>query len=214
MLIGSFLGETNQRLRRLFEYVRTVPCVLLFDEFDAIAKERGDVHETGEIKRVVSSLLLQVDTLPSYVVAVAATNHDELLDRAVWRRFELRLELPSPTSQALLEFVDSKLGLIGSLNSRRRGGLLKALDRASFGDAEIFCQDVKRWCVLSLGERSVEAVIDERLQEWKSRLRARADAERPNETPSKNRRSRARGSSAQQPTKDPAAASNISNLTR
>ena len=76
-LVGSYLGETNTRLARLFEYVRTVPCVLLFDEFDSIGKERGDNHETGEIKRVVSFLLMQIDQLPSYVVTVAATNHAE-----------------------------------------------------------------------------------------------------------------------------------------
>ena len=60
-LIGSFLGETASRLKRVFDYARTTPCVLFFDEFDAVGKERGDVHETGEIKRVVSSLLMQVD---------------------------------------------------------------------------------------------------------------------------------------------------------
>ena len=97
-VVGSFLGETAGRLHKLFEYVTTRPCVLFFDEFDTLGKERGDVHETGEIKRVVSSLLLQIDRLPSYVVVVAATNHQELLDRAVWRRFQLRLELPPPTS--------------------------------------------------------------------------------------------------------------------
>ncbi|MGX1069484.1 putative AAA+ superfamily ATPase [Bradyrhizobium elkanii] len=78
-LVGSYLGETNSRLARLFDYARTVPCVLFFDEFDSIGKERGDVHETGEIKRVVSFLLMQIDQLPSYVVTVAATNHAELL---------------------------------------------------------------------------------------------------------------------------------------
>jgi AAA+ superfamily predicted ATPase len=66
--------------------------VIFFDEFDAIAKERGDTHETGEIKRDVSSLLLQVDKLPSYVCGRCATNHAELLDRAVWRRMQLRQE--------------------------------------------------------------------------------------------------------------------------
>ena len=95
-LVGSYLGETNTRLARLFDYARTVPCVLFFDEFDSIGKERGDIHETGEIKRVVSFLLMQIDQLPSYVVTVAATNHAELLDRAVWRRFQLRLSLPQP----------------------------------------------------------------------------------------------------------------------
>ncbi|MDP3911996.1 MAG: ATP-binding protein, partial [Gemmatimonadales bacterium] len=86
-VIASYLGETAVRLSRLFEQVRTQRCVLFFDEFDVVGKERGDIHETGEIKRVVSSLLLQVDALPSYVVVVTATNHPELLDRAVWRRF-------------------------------------------------------------------------------------------------------------------------------
>ena len=89
VLIGSYLGETNTRLRKLFDYVKTQPSVLFFDEFDAIGKERGDTHETGEIKRVVSFLLMQLDQLPSYVIVVAATNHAELLDRAVWRRFQL-----------------------------------------------------------------------------------------------------------------------------
>ncbi len=93
-IIGSYLGETAVRLGKLFAQARTQRCVLFFDEFDVIGKERGDVHETGEIKRVVSSLLLQVDQLPSHVVVVTATNHSELLDRAVWRRFQVRLDLP------------------------------------------------------------------------------------------------------------------------
>ena len=88
-LVGAYLGETNARLARLFEYARNTPCVLFFDEFDAVGKERGDVHETGEIKRVVSFLLMQLDQLPSYVIAVAATNHAELLDRAVDAQVEL-----------------------------------------------------------------------------------------------------------------------------
>ena len=81
-IIGSYLGETAARLKRVFDYARTTPCVLFFDEFDAIGKERGDIHETGEIKRVVTSLLMQIDELPSYTIIVAATNHPELLDRA------------------------------------------------------------------------------------------------------------------------------------
>ena len=78
-LIASYLGETAVRFSRLFDQVRVRRCVLFFDEFDVVGKERGDVHETGEIKRVVSSLLLQIDALPSHVVAVSATNHPELL---------------------------------------------------------------------------------------------------------------------------------------
>src|SRR6266566_2430761 len=95
-VIASYLGETAIRLRQMFDQVRTRRCVLFFDEFDAVAKERGDLHETGEIKRVVSSLLLEMDALPTYVVTVTATNHPELLDRAVWRRFQIRVSLPKP----------------------------------------------------------------------------------------------------------------------
>ena len=97
-LVGSYLGETNTRLRALCDYVRTRPSVLFFDEFDALGKERGDTHETGEIKRVVSFLIMQLDQMPSYVVVIAATNHAELLDRAVWRRFQMRLGFPSPAA--------------------------------------------------------------------------------------------------------------------
>ena len=108
-MIGSYLGETATRLKRLFDYARTTPCVLFFDEFDAIGKERGDIHETGEIKRVVTSLLMQVDDLPSYTILAAATNHPELLDRASWRRFQLRLPLPLPDSRALTRYIQSFL---------------------------------------------------------------------------------------------------------
>ena len=66
-LIGSYLGETANRLQKIFQFIQTQKCVLFFDEFDTIGKERGDTKETGEIKRVVSSLLLQMDKLPSYV---------------------------------------------------------------------------------------------------------------------------------------------------
>lgn len=90
-IITSYLGETASRLSKLLEFVSQEHCVLFFDEFDAIGKERGDTHETGEIKRLVNSLLLQMDELPSYVVVIAATNHPELLDRAVWRRFQIKI---------------------------------------------------------------------------------------------------------------------------
>ena len=108
-VVTSYLGEPAQRLRRLFDYVRTEPCLLFFDEFDAIGKERGDLHETGEIKRVVTTLLLQLDDLPSYCVLVGATNYPELLDKAAWRRFELRLELGNPSMKQMMAFFADRL---------------------------------------------------------------------------------------------------------
>lgn len=80
-VIGSFLGETGARLAKVFEFARTRRCVLFLDEFDAIAKDRGDEHETGEIKRVVSSLLLFVDEVPSHVVLIALGQHPQRRER-------------------------------------------------------------------------------------------------------------------------------------
>ena len=170
-IIGSFLGETASRLRRVFEYARTTPCVLFFDEFDAVGKERGDVNETGEIKRVVTSLLMQVDALPSYTVVIAASNHSELLDRAVWRRFQFRLELPAPTQsqvehyfQAFAERMDEPLG-IGATT------IAKSLGRISYAEAEEFCNGIRRRLALSLGEGSVKSIVSEQLKLWKARAR-------------------------------------------
>lgn len=170
-MIGSFLGETASRLKRVFDYARTTPCVLFFDEFDAVGKERGDIHETGEIKRVVTSLLMQIDDLPSYVVAIAATNHAELLDRAVWRRFELRLSLPAPDSKQLVAFIERLAKVAGldlGLPSQQIG---KALGDVSYSEAEQFCLDVARRQLLAAGERSPADIAKEQLRIWAARVR-------------------------------------------
>lgn len=138
-------------MRRLFDYVRTIPCVLLFDEFDAIGKERGDVHETGEIKRVVSSLLLQIDALPSYVVVVSATNHAELLDRAVWRRFQLRLALPAPSRAELAQFLAASFGALPDGGKLDPDAVAGRLWPVSYAEATELLIDLRRRHVLSLG---------------------------------------------------------------
>lgn len=103
-LISSFLGSTSKNIRALFDFAARTPCVLFLDEFDAIAKLRGDSQELGELKRVVNSFIQNLDALGSHSVVVAATNHEELLDAAVWRRFGYRLELghPAPELRAQL----------------------------------------------------------------------------------------------------------------
>lgn len=169
-VVGSFLGETSSRLKRLFDFARTHQCVLFFDEFDTLGKERGDTHETGEIKRVVSSLLLQIDALPSHVVVVTATNHAELLDRAVWRRFQLRLNLPGPTNvqkTAWFERFQERLGTSLGMSPKTLATKLKA---SSFSDLEQFCEDVHRRYVLSLPNSDICAVISDRLGQWKNRV--------------------------------------------
>jgi SpoVK/Ycf46/Vps4 family AAA+-type ATPase len=95
-LVSSFLGKTGQNLRLVLEYARSMECVLLVDEFDAVGKRRDDPADVGELKRIVNVLLLELEKWPASSLFIAATNHPELLDRAVWRRFDrvIQLELP------------------------------------------------------------------------------------------------------------------------
>lgn len=95
-LISSYLGSTAKNIRALFAFAAKTPCVLFLDEFDAIAKLRGDSQELGELKRVVNSFLQNLDTLGKQSIVIAATNHEMLLDSAVWRRFSYRIELRFP----------------------------------------------------------------------------------------------------------------------
>jgi len=183
-LIGSYLGETNARLRKLFDYVRTQPSVLFFDEFDAIGKERGDTHETGEIKRVVSFLLMQLDQLPSYVVVVAATNHAELLDRAVWRRFQIRLSLPAPDRKHVEVFLDR---VISNWPEAPRTSVQKIADKlgaVSYAEVLDFCQNIRRRHILGLGEIRIDDALATEINLWSSRVRPEAlDGERSRQTP-------------------------------
>jgi SpoVK/Ycf46/Vps4 family AAA+-type ATPase len=171
-LIGSYLGETAARMETLFAAVRIRPCLLFFDEFDAVAKERGDTHETGEIKRVVSSLLLQVDRLPSHVIVVAATNHAELLDRAVWRRMQLRLELPHPTRAGKIEWLNAwseRTGVSFELTPRT---IADRLGEISYAELEEFALDVQRRSILSGPEPDNRQVTQQVLQQWAGRVGA------------------------------------------
>lgn len=168
-MIGSYLGETAARLKRVFDYVRTTPCVIFFDEFDAVGKERGDEHETGEIKRVVTSLLMQMDDLPSYTIAIAATNHSELLDRAVWRRFQLRLSLNAPTQTELSAYFKNFAEVMTEPLGRAPSTLAKALGAISYAEAEEFCLDVRRRHVLAMGETPLKKIVEERLKLWAAR---------------------------------------------
>lgn len=169
-IIGSYLGETAQRIGQVFEYARSRQCVLFFDEFDVVGKERGDIHETGEIKRVVSSLLLQIDALPSYVVVITASNHPELLDRAVWRRFQLRLELPMPRQGQIEEWFRRFQDRTGHPLGLSPRSLAQNLNGLSFAEVEDFGIDVLRR--IALGEPDVDSrvIVKRCLRHWKNRF--------------------------------------------
>jgi len=105
-LVSSLLGSTSKNIRNLFEHASNRACVLFLDEFDALAKARDDQHEVGELKRVVVSLLQNIDQLPKDTVLIAATNHESLLDNAVWRRFDYRVQIKLPTASIREQLIE------------------------------------------------------------------------------------------------------------
>lgn len=168
-LIGSYLGETAMRLRQLFDFVSSRKCILFFDEFDTIGKERGDTQELGEIKRVVSSLLMMTDNLPSYTIVIGASNHPEILDKAVWRRFQVRVELPIPNKNAIIRWLqlfrdryNIPLHTIPKLPDQLVG--------RNFGDIENFALNVMRRFVLSSPDLNFNKIVKDELTAIKKNI--------------------------------------------
>jgi len=108
-VVSSFLGETAANLRKVFDFVAAPHMVALFDEFDALGKEREDASEHGELRRVVNAVLQMLDTYEGRSLIIAATNHESMLDTAIWRRFEEVLFLKPPTVPQLKRLLSVKL---------------------------------------------------------------------------------------------------------
>lgn len=108
-VVSSYLGETSANLRKVFDFIESSPVVALFDEFDALGKERADIAEHGELKRVVNTFLQMLDGFSGPSLVVAATNHENILDSAIWRRFEDVLAFEYPTVAQVKSLLSIKL---------------------------------------------------------------------------------------------------------
>lgn len=171
LLISSYLGKTGQNLRAAIIEARETPSVLLVDEFDAIAKRRDDPGDVGELKRIVNVLLLELEEWPSTSLLIAATNHPELLDRAIWRRFErvITLDLPNDeTRRAVLSREIAKHGQ--SVAEKTLRGVSDALAGHSASDLVTFVRAAVRRAVLGGGQSLDRFLFDASLE----RLVARA----------------------------------------
>ena len=108
-VVSSYLGETAANLGKVFEFLVKGQYVALFDEFDALGKERSDVSEHGELRRVVNAFLQMMDAYRGRTILVAATNHEQLLDSALWRRFDEVLLFERPNTEQLRRLLAVKL---------------------------------------------------------------------------------------------------------
>lgn len=146
-LVSSFLGTSARNIGTLFDFANRYQCVLFLDEFDAIAKARDDSQEVGEIKRVVNTLLQSIDRRHGRGFTIAATNHEHLLDSAVWRRFDARIHIPLPDGETRSQLLDQFVRPL-RLQDTERKFLVWATEGMSGADLETLIEAGKRFLVL------------------------------------------------------------------
>ncbi|WP_342154063.1 AAA family ATPase [Methylorubrum sp. SB2] len=136
-LISSYLGETAANVRKIFEFARKQPCALFFDEFDALARSRDDTSEHNELRRVVNSLLIFIDRLRPNGFLIAASNLDQSLDPAIWRRFDEVIWFDKPDRPMIERFVKFKFKNVeASFDPLEHA---KALEGYSYAEIERVC---------------------------------------------------------------------------
>lgn len=156
-LTSSYLGTTARNIRTLFDFANRYQCLLLLDEFDGIAKLRDDPQELGEVKRVVNAVLQAIDARSPLGLTIAITNHESLLDPAVWRRFDARIEIGLPDALSRVQIIERYLEGFAI-----KQGAVKVLawltDGYSGSDIETMCDFIKRHMTLHATQKP--SVID------------------------------------------------------
>lgn len=175
-VISSYLGETASNLRQVFDFISSVPMVVLFDEFDALGKERDDDAEHGELKRVVNAFLQMLDNFEGKSLLIAATNHDQILDSAVWRRFDEVLVFDLPNIEQLRRLLSVKLRGFRRDFEIEDAEFVSQLKGMSHADVERVLRRAAKDMIFSgkefLSERHVQSAIS-REDARKSRLKRR-----------------------------------------
>jgi SpoVK/Ycf46/Vps4 family AAA+-type ATPase len=146
-VLSSQLGETAANLEAVFDYARTKRFVVLFDEFDAIGRSRDDIGERGEIKRVLNSFVQELDRFEGDSLVIAATNFEQGLDRALWRRFPSVIRFERPREAQIEELVRRNLAPL-KVQQQQVEDLVRNLAGSTAAEVEIACVDVRKSCIL------------------------------------------------------------------
>lgn len=150
-VMSSLLGQSGANLRSALDFAKRTPCVLLLDELDAIAKRRSDDSDIGELKRLVTVILQEVDEWPASGLLLAATNHPELIDPALWRRFDLLIEFGAPNAEAIRAAIRRFMGPdIDQFNAWLEV-LSYSCQNESFSDIERLVRRLRRGIVIGGG---------------------------------------------------------------
>lgn len=151
-LVSSLLGSTAKNIRKIFDFASKRECILFLDEFDVIAKLRDDKNELGELKRVVNSLIQNIDSFSADSLLIAATNHHELLDPAIWRRFSTVITLEKPQKEGIEQLLrallkDKKNNFLD--NTKKLNLIVEALYGFSHSDIKTVVFNALRNVILS-----------------------------------------------------------------
>lgn len=170
-VVSSYLGETAANLRKVFDFARTRPMALFFDEFDAIGKHRTADDEHGELKRVVNSFLQLLDAFRSETLTIAATNHQGLLDHALWRRFDEIIYFSPPDKCEIVELLTNGLRQIGVSPSVSFDRVADALAGMSHADVERIVNDAIKQSVIERRNQVESNVLEQCVERQINRLR-------------------------------------------
>lgn len=157
-LVSSYLGQTGTNIRKIFEFVKGKRIMLFLDEFDAIAKKRDDSHELGELKRVVTTLLQNMDEMPANVFLVAATNHHHLLDPAIWRRFNISILLDEPNEMQRQKIIENSLQDFLKEYKIDSQILTVLTDGMSGAQMQTFLQSLGKFCIMNKKSGSIISI--------------------------------------------------------
>lgn len=170
-VVSSLLGETANNLRKVFDYAGRGTWVLFFDEFDAIGRSRDDSTEHGELKRVVNSFLQLVDGFNSRTLLIAATNFEQSLDPALWRRFDEIIRFEKPNKEQIVCLLEMKLGRhIGSIDSIHQ--IANHFVGLSHADIERCCFDLLKRTILEFKDSIDHEDLDWAIQKQERRKQA------------------------------------------
>jgi SpoVK/Ycf46/Vps4 family AAA+-type ATPase len=165
-LVSKQPGETQKRLNRVFNFAKTHRSMLFFDEIDAIGKDRSDEGQTGEMKAVVSTLLVQLEDVPPHVLVLGATNHPEMIDKAMWRRFHIRVNLPNPTIDEFVKYLTMKFGTFKLAPNIDLRILSYQLEAENFAETSVFVDDCVRTWIRHDKTITIEEAIKRAVVTW------------------------------------------------
>lgn len=180
-IISSYLGETASNLRKVFDYIEQGIWIVLFDEFDIIGKNRDDIHEHGEIKRVVNNFLQMLDNFGGTSILFAATNHQYLLDSAIWRRFDDVLFYELPDTETRQKLFESYLRPLKREQDIRLKSIIKKSEGLSPADIKMIAEEAMKLAVIearnNMSENDLNRALDKFLFREKLRFASKGNGQ-------------------------------------